>query len=676
MSKQIITEADYAKVISHIDLDCFYCQVEQRRLGISDTVPLCVAQWGNLVAVNYAARKYGIMRNESVNEAKLKCPDLISVHVATFAPGKKAGYHLKPNQATHKVCLDVYRRASRQIFSVIQNFTTEYQKGSIDEAYINITQLVNDEIDKQISLGNIEFVYDNQSNEKLPVINWSQGGIATKYRVGSSSDDRDFGWSSLRSYYGAIVTARIRDAIFSQLGFTCSAGVSHSRILSKLGSSLNKPNKQAIILQTDVPDFIGSMKLEKLRFLGGKLGKNIKELLGVETVSDMQRHSLEKLEGFFPLKTARFIYKSCRGIDPDVVPSSTKPKSFSSVKSFGNISKLTTLQQVQDWVAVLSTDIWERLMEQQDIDRYWPKKLTLTMVSSKINVEARNCSKNFPLHFCKNVMESPELLIKSASELVIQLIYNTKNKKSLPSIFPVECLLLHTTQFYSYDINHKNKQITNWVSQSTLKINKSELQNSELTYDRTESAESHIVSSFSTKHYRDNLYGSSKKSPTSKKKPLVTITTKKNSTTLLSPKKNLFSYFDALKKSETHDQAENLSSEPFKTQSDQGKISIKPHTQENPTTPNIIKADPSIYMNQSFADQSIYNLSENNSAISDSIDFIQCTQCPEKNSNIPSKDWASHVDYHLALKLQEKEKHAEKIVNQFSNIFKKQNADI
>lgn len=34
-----------SKVIVHVDLDCFYCQVEQKRLDIARDVPCAVQQW-------------------------------------------------------------------------------------------------------------------------------------------------------------------------------------------------------------------------------------------------------------------------------------------------------------------------------------------------------------------------------------------------------------------------------------------------------------------------------------------------------------------------------------------------------------------------------------------------------------------------------------------------------
>lgn len=43
-------EDKYKRVILHLDLDCFYAQVEQNRLKIPLNVPLAVQQWNGLIA--------------------------------------------------------------------------------------------------------------------------------------------------------------------------------------------------------------------------------------------------------------------------------------------------------------------------------------------------------------------------------------------------------------------------------------------------------------------------------------------------------------------------------------------------------------------------------------------------------------------------------------------------
>ena len=51
------------RIICHLDLDCFYCQVEHVRLNIPASEPLAVQQWSSVIAVNYAARACGIIHH-------------------------------------------------------------------------------------------------------------------------------------------------------------------------------------------------------------------------------------------------------------------------------------------------------------------------------------------------------------------------------------------------------------------------------------------------------------------------------------------------------------------------------------------------------------------------------------------------------------------------------------
>ena len=62
------------RIVLHLDLDCFYAQVEQRRLGISGDQPLAVQQWGGLIAVNYASRKFKVKRGDTAADVRATAP--------------------------------------------------------------------------------------------------------------------------------------------------------------------------------------------------------------------------------------------------------------------------------------------------------------------------------------------------------------------------------------------------------------------------------------------------------------------------------------------------------------------------------------------------------------------------------------------------------------------------
>ncbi|XP_030048815.1 DNA polymerase iota isoform X2 [Microcaecilia unicolor] len=67
------------RVIVHIDMDCFYAQVEMIRNPELREKPLGVQQKHVVVTCNYEARKHGVHKLMSVRNAKEKCPQLVLV---------------------------------------------------------------------------------------------------------------------------------------------------------------------------------------------------------------------------------------------------------------------------------------------------------------------------------------------------------------------------------------------------------------------------------------------------------------------------------------------------------------------------------------------------------------------------------------------------------------------
>lgn len=47
---------------------------------------------------------------------------------------------------------------------------------------------------------------------------------------------------------GALIAERLRATVAQQLSFTCSAGIGPNKLLAKIGSAKNKPNKQTVVL--------------------------------------------------------------------------------------------------------------------------------------------------------------------------------------------------------------------------------------------------------------------------------------------------------------------------------------------------------------------------------------------------------------------------------------------
>ncbi|KAK7934341.1 hypothetical protein WMY93_005237 [Mugilogobius chulae] len=109
------------KVIVHLDMDCFYAQVEMIRNPALRSVPLGVQQKYILVTCNYVARERGVTKLMSITEAKEKCPELVLV---------------KGEDLTH------YREVSYQVTELLVSYCPLVERLGFDENFMDITDLV------------------------------------------------------------------------------------------------------------------------------------------------------------------------------------------------------------------------------------------------------------------------------------------------------------------------------------------------------------------------------------------------------------------------------------------------------------------------------------------------------------------------------------------------------
>jgi DNA polymerase-4 len=109
--------------ILHIDLDAFYCAVEEQRDPTLKGKPFAVGgrpdQRGVVASCSYAARKYGVRSAMPMAQAVKICPDLLIVR----------GHYRD------------YADASRKVMDYLRGITSQLEQISIDEAFLDITKI-------------------------------------------------------------------------------------------------------------------------------------------------------------------------------------------------------------------------------------------------------------------------------------------------------------------------------------------------------------------------------------------------------------------------------------------------------------------------------------------------------------------------------------------------------
>jgi len=111
------------RTILHLDLDAFFCAVEERRdpslRGKAFAVGGDPSKRGVVASCSYPARKYGVRSAMPMAEAVRKCPHLIIV------------------SSNHRA----YDLLSKKVLHLLHDLTDQVEKLSIDEAFLDISSI-------------------------------------------------------------------------------------------------------------------------------------------------------------------------------------------------------------------------------------------------------------------------------------------------------------------------------------------------------------------------------------------------------------------------------------------------------------------------------------------------------------------------------------------------------
>ncbi|KAG1851605.1 hypothetical protein DFJ58DRAFT_716673 [Suillus subalutaceus] len=373
---------DPLRVVALCDSDAFYAACERVRLELDPSVPIVVQQWESLIAVSYPAREFGISRMDKIKDAKKKCPNLIAVHM-------EPGYWEDIDTRTHK---DLYRRESNKIITMFKEAlpTGEVEKASIDEAFIDFTRPVREQLLERYSyLAQVPADAPNGIDSPLPpppLIKW---------------DD-----------LGTVLLPEGTDSAGEQSNIE----VDGDATWHDLCASYKKPNSQTILRNQAIPNYLHPLPFQKIRFLGGKLGDALAKEYDVSTV---ERFSLDEIQSKFG-ENALWVYEFLRGIDRSEVKE--KSALFKSMLASKNLPKpITQPSDGHQWIRILAAELALRLNDaRESMPTLWPK--TIVLHARKGYETSRSKQATFP--FVRNV--TVDVIATAADKLWKELTGDAK----------------------------------------------------------------------------------------------------------------------------------------------------------------------------------------------------------------------------------------------------------
>lgn len=271
--------------IIHIDMDAFYASVELRERPDLKHLPVVISSHhprAVIAAASYPAREFGLRSAMSMSQAKKRCPQVVVI---------------EPN-------FEKYREVSRQIHEIFQHYTAIIEPLSLDEAFLDVTE----------NLQNIP--------------------SATE------------------------VAERIRADIFNTTGLTASAGVAPNKFLAKVASDWHKPNGICIIKPSQVQHFIHDLPLKKIPGVGKVTQEKLKSL-NLETLGDLQKVEENILIHHFG-KYGKQLFLYAQGIDERPVQAERQRQQISNETTFDDDLRL---EQCSPYWGSLIERVWLSLQK-------------------------------------------------------------------------------------------------------------------------------------------------------------------------------------------------------------------------------------------------------------------------------------------------------------------------
>ena len=292
-----------ARVVLHVDMDCFYAACERRRHPELAGEPVVVGMGfepgethGAVATASYEARARGVESAQPISQALEVLPRVEEGGEGHYLP----------------VDLDWYREIAAAVKSVLHDCADVVREVSIDEAYLDVS--------------------DRTS--------WA--------RV--DSEER-----TLAEGYARYVKQRID----REVGVQASVGVAPNMATAKVASDHDKPDGLVAVPPGEVREFLAPLPVDEIHGVGPVTARELRGM-GVETAGDLGEADPTVLRERFGDRGVT-LHRRARGDDDRVVEPTGRPKSLSRESAFTEATDDT--DRVQERVRALAGEVAARATE-------------------------------------------------------------------------------------------------------------------------------------------------------------------------------------------------------------------------------------------------------------------------------------------------------------------------
>ena len=136
----------------------------------------------------------------------------------------------------------------------------------------------------------------------------------------------------------------LEDKIHRELGFTVNVGISTNKLLAKMASDFQKPDRVHTLFPDEIPEKMWPLPIRNLLFLGKASEQKLLNQ-GIRTIGDLARERASNVQYWLGEKTGHQLWQYARGIDDSPVKAvPDEAKGFSVETTFND--DITSIEQV------------------------------------------------------------------------------------------------------------------------------------------------------------------------------------------------------------------------------------------------------------------------------------------------------------------------------------------
>lgn len=183
------------------------------------------------------------------------------------------------------------------------------------------------------------------------------------------------------------VAYRIKDDIYKKFGFTVNVGVGNNKLLAKMASDFEKPNKVHTLFSNEIEKKMFTLPIEDLFMIGKASSKKLREM-GITTIGELAKTDEDVLVKKFK-QMGKMMHEYANGIDNSEVMYERE-----QMKSISNSTVLPynyhNIEMIKNIIHSLSNEIGKKLRNNKlyaDTVGIWFKYTYFDKVSRQIKLD-------------------------------------------------------------------------------------------------------------------------------------------------------------------------------------------------------------------------------------------------------------------------------------------------